>query len=727
MTSSVWRLAHLVLALFSFVFLLIASGTGIILAADAVSEKTAAYKVPQFNEITLAQSLPELRKVYPEILELRIDHNQFATIEGFTEEGDDFQWIADPVSGKVLGKPLVKSPAIEWVTSLHRSLFLHETGRFIVGFVSFLLVLIAVSGTLLIIKRQQGVAHFFAKIKRDFLAQYFHVVAGRLLLIPILIVSLTGTYLFLLRFEVIAKPEAAAEASVTNSQETEIPLKDVPVFRQTKLRDVVKVEFPFADDAEGTFKIKLKDRELVVNQTTGAVISETRYPVTAVLETLSLDLHTGRTNAVWAVILAIASLNILFFIYSGFVITLKRKAVKIRNKYKPADAEIIILAGSENGSTLFFAHHIQRQLMAAGKKAYLATPNQFTEFPNAAHIILCTSTYGLGEAPSNAQQFKKRVQQHVQHQKITFSVVGFGSKSYAHYCAFAEEADQLLAQQPWATRLLNLHTVNDRSPEDFVAWVKAWVAATGNSLAVTPALYHQKTPKLAVLKVVGKTAVTAEDPVFRLTLKTRQSFQSGDLLAVYPAGDGRERLYSIAKINGTLQLVVKRYPGGLGSEFLYGLSEHGLVKAKIVSNKSFHFPKKAPSVLMIANGTGIAPFLGMIEENHAQTNIRLYTGFRYPNSSVKAYETFIAAQKNKVKEFHTAFSREANSQYVMDLIRRDADVFADSLQKGGVVMICGALAMQQDVEAVLEAVCREKLGKPLAYFKQRKQVVTDCY
>src|SRR5690606_14954703 len=140
MTSTVWRLAHLTLAVFSFAFLLIASINGEILAIDAVNEKMPPYKLVRFNEISLNQSLPALREVYPEALELSVDHNQFVTLEGFNEEGDDFKSVIHPITGQVLGEPLVKSNFIQWITSLHRSLFLHETGRFIVGFVSFLLL-----------------------------------------------------------------------------------------------------------------------------------------------------------------------------------------------------------------------------------------------------------------------------------------------------------------------------------------------------------------------------------------------------------------------------------------------------------------------------------------------------------------------------------------------------------------------------------------------------------
>ena len=86
---------------------------------------------------------------------------------------------------------------------------------------------------------------------------------------------------------------------------------------------------------------------------------------------MSLDLHTGRASIFWAFILGLASLNILFFIYSGFAMTLKRRASRIKNKFKAEESKYILLVGSENGSSLRFANAILKQLIDQGEKAHL--------------------------------------------------------------------------------------------------------------------------------------------------------------------------------------------------------------------------------------------------------------------------------------------------------------------------------------------------------------------
>ncbi|MDV3797383.1 FAD-binding oxidoreductase [Elizabethkingia anophelis] len=731
MTLSIWRYAHLTLAILTFSFLIVASSTGVILAYDAAQEKVQPYRVDDFSELNLAQSLPELRKVFPEITEIIVDHNQFVTLEGFDQEGKEVKAYINPKTGKILGKPIEKSEFINWVTSLHRSLFLKETGRFAVGIISFLLMLISISGLILIIKRQQGVKHFFDKIKKDFFSQYFHVVSGRLLLIPVLVIAITGTYLFMIRFEFIPKGKNENVVIKKNNDESEKKIAEFPIFKETKFNNVKKIEFPFIEDEpEEYFVLKLKDREISVNQINGNIVKEEKYPLTTIYDNLSLSLHTGRGSVTWAIILGLASLNILMFIYSGFVITFKRTRNKIRNKHKAEDAEIVILVGSENGSTLGFASHIHSQFNSAGKKSFLTELNHYKVFPKAQHILVFTSTYGLGDAPTNAKHFKNLLPKFPQNQKVKYSVVGFGSKAYDDFCGYAIEIDQLLGEQNWAEPQLALHTINDRSTTEFAEWAKQWSYETMIPLASAPSLYNQKTPPLKPMKVVGKSEIVEEVTTFKILLKPGRtlSFKSGDLLAIYPDNDHKERFYSIGKVDGAIQLVVKLYENGLGSGFLYKLKEGQEIKARIVKNSEFHLPKKANKVAMISNGTGIAPFLGMIEENSKETEAHLYCGFRRSSKLTKSYEDFAAEnrQKGKLTKLNLAYSREEQSQYVMDLVKRDAIFFIDLLTQGGYIMICGALKMQHDLEDLLRDLCTQQ-NKNYEDYKANGQILTDCY
>ncbi|WP_140485156.1 PepSY domain-containing protein [Flavobacterium sp. GSA192] len=724
MTLSFWRYSHLALAVFSVAFLIIASVTGTILAVDAIQQKIPAHRVENFDAITLGQTLPELRKSYPEITELSIDHNQFVTLQAIDNDGNDVNAYINPETAKIIGTPTKKSDFINWITGLHRSLFLHETGRLFIGINSFLLVLIAMSGFALVINRQRGLRNFLAKIIKEYFAQYYHVLLGRLALIPILIIALSGTYLSMERFHLFENENQTENPTTTQTKKT-FDLRNTP------LAEVTKIEFPFSDDEEDFYIFELKDRKIEVNQYSNEIISEELYPASALLADLSLDLHTGRANSIWAFILGLASLNILFFIYSGFAMTFKRRASRIKNKFKAEESKYILLVGSENGSSLRFANAILKQLNDQGKKAHLAQLNNYTSYPKAEHLLIFSSTYGLGDAPSNASKFVTLLEKNAQQQPINYSVIGFGSKSYPDFCGYAKEVDNLLETKIWANRLLKLQTVNDKSTEEFVNWVQLWSAKTGILLSTTSSVYNHIPKGLQQLMVLDKTTVSEKEQTFLLTLRAgmRSKFTSGDLLAIYPANDNRERLYSIGKHTGNIQLAVKLHPNGLGSEFLYNLKPGNTIKTQIINNHAFHFPKKARQVVLISNGTGIAPFLGMIEQNKKKTEIHLYSGFRQKTEITAHYEKFAAEMKQKqyLKQFHLAYSREENHHYVMDLIQMDADFFANLLQNDGVIMICGALAMQFDVEKVLDTICISKNNTNLLEYKTKGQILTDCY
>jgi len=631
----------------------------------------------------------------------------------------------------VLGKPGKKNEFFQWITSLHRSLFLHEAGRFFVGLTAFLLLLIAVSGTVLVLKRQRSLKRFFGKIVRENFAQYYHVVLGRLALIPIILISLTGTYLSLVRFGFFPEKKITHNININEDEEKpEKKLADFTVFQNIPLSQVQSVEFPFSDFPEDYFKLKLKDREIVVDQFSGDILSEVKYPTTLLLTNLSLDLHTGRKSIMWAVVLAIACVNILFFIYSGFAITLRRRANRVKNKFKAADSRFIILVGSENGTTFGFANAIHQQLLKGGQTSFITELNNYTIFPKAAHIIVVTATYGLGDAPANASKFAGLVAKHQQVQPIHFSVVGFGSHAYPDFCRFAFEVHNLLSAQSWAVPLLEIHTVNDKSPEDFNQWLDTWSQMAALPAMALPAQFHKKPTGLQQMSVLGKTAIAHEDGPFIIRLQAGRftKFSSGDVLAIYPANDHRERLYSIGKIGKEIQLSVKLHPGGLGSGFLYNQIAGGSLQAKIISNKHFRFPQKASAVIMICNGTGIAPFLGMMDENNKKIDCHLYCGFRGV-STFSLYKDAVTTNlsEKKLTSLQVAYSREGERQYVKDLLAKDAELVTKILAANGVIMLCGSLSMQNNIVEFLEIICQKNNGKSISYYQSHGQVLMDCY
>jgi sulfite reductase (NADPH) flavoprotein alpha-component len=728
MTISVWRYSHLALAISSAIFIALASLTGLVLAFEPVSNRMQPYAIANLDQITLAQTVASAQKNYAGIIEIKIEKNKFVQADVITKDGQSAQIYLNPKTGKSLGKVEPENELFQFVTTLHRSLFLHGLGRFFMGLSAFLLLLIAVTGSILVVRRQRKISRFFSKVVRENFFQFYHVVLGRLWLGPIIIIAATGTLLALNEFEVFDKSKPQEEVdSDTIKAEPKRTAAQFPSFQKTKLCDVISVEFPFSSEPEDAFLVKLQDREWTVSQFTGEILDQKLEPSVKNWINLSLDLHTGRASIFWALVLAIACLNILFFIYSGFSMTFRRRSGKVRNPFKKHQAEFIVLAGSENGSTMRFAQAVHEAILKTGKKSYFAELNQYETFKSVKYIVAITATYGLGEPPTNAGKALRLIQQFPQNNTVHFSVVGFGSHAYPDFCRFAYDLHNAMAKKSMLP-LLEIETINDKSTADFVRWAALFAQKAQIGLAVNAQSLAAKPAKKQSFIVTSKTVSGHDNHTFLIRMKPvrKIKFTSGDLLSIYPANDLKERQYSIGKIGGEIQLSVKLHPNGLGSNYLHDLQVGTSIRASVVRNPNFHFPKKATTAILISNGTGIAPFLGMIEHNQ-QTECHLYCGFRNADSFAP-YQPMIDAQlsSGKLGKLNLAYSRQGEKQYVRDVLSKDAQWIASVLNENGTIMICGSLAMQSEVLELLDAIC-QMLGRPPGHFRSNGQIKTDCY
>ena len=98
---------------------------------------------------------------------------------------------------------------------------------------------------------------------------------------------------------VFPKFKAEHNYDVSTLQETPAkPAKDFPVF-QVPLAEVRQVEFPAFEDVEEVYKVDFIDKNIVVNQFTGEVISTSTSPYKG-LAYLVRTLHIGKGHYLWA-------------------------------------------------------------------------------------------------------------------------------------------------------------------------------------------------------------------------------------------------------------------------------------------------------------------------------------------------------------------------------------------------------------------------------------------
>lgn len=721
MFQKLWRLSHLCLALGAGLFIFLAAITGLVLATEPVIAHSEASSFHNLDALDLEESLTKIKAEYPEIMSLKRNAFNQVSVEILDDNFESQSFYINPFTGEKIAEIAQRSAVFEFTTVLHRSLFLKSTGRFLVGLSAFFLALIIMSGFALLLKRYGGLKKLVRQKKYDATPAYWHSLASKYFFIPLLIIALSGVYLSAERFAIKSQPEDVWDfenKEVSDADEV-LNLKDITAFDTYKVADIVQVDFPFSSAPDAYFYLKLTEAELLVDQFSGKAMHRVSQSLPQQVKKWSFHLHTGDFSWVWSLVLGLSSLVIIGLFISGLLIWIKRKTKsKGKNSCQKDDAEFIILVGSETGSTFSFASRLAEALINAQKKVYVTDLNHYTTFKSAKYMLILTSTYGDGEAPFNASKFIQKLDQ--TNQKLFYAVLGFGSSDYPKFCAFAKYADQKMRKQALFKTLLGYATVNKNNEVDFQNWYTQLSQTLKIPLDVKP-------PKEAntTLKIQDISCLNC-DQNFTLCLKTNKidEIKSGDLLAITPKADGKERLYSIAKFDNKVLLSVKKHDLGICSTYLSQLNKNTKFKAKIRKHPKFHLDQKK-NVIFIANGTGIAPFLGMIDEASPTQEMHVFFGLRN-TESYALYQDYFSRNADKVKQMNLAYSREHNkAEYVQHLITRHPETVINCLQNDGCIMICGSLAMEKEVKKAIDQILEEKLLTNIN--KYSSQILCDCY
>ena len=147
MLTNFWRFSHFLLALLSSVFLIIAAVTGIVLSTEPVADFANSSADTKANDtITLASFIPHLQEEYLEVFSIEVEKYGAVRVDviGMDEEADG-EFYIQPASAAKVADIQSQNAVYAWTTALHRSLFLKQTGRYLMGISVFLLLLMTIS------------------------------------------------------------------------------------------------------------------------------------------------------------------------------------------------------------------------------------------------------------------------------------------------------------------------------------------------------------------------------------------------------------------------------------------------------------------------------------------------------------------------------------------------------------------------------------------------------
>ncbi|MGR3572534.1 PepSY domain-containing protein [Brevirhabdus sp.] len=655
-------------------------------------------------------------------------------------------WV-DQATGAFAGPVEPGNPL--WVTlkDFHRALFLRDSGRMITGIGALALALVSLAGVIVLAARMGGLARIFGRVQGKPAARW-HSALSRILIVPLLLSSLTGFYMVLTDLGVlpVAQIESVQFPESTQGLPAVAPgtlhgLAEIP------LKSLRELQFPFAGDTRDVFTVTTDAGLTIIDQFTGDVLEAVPATTSMKIHEWFYAVHTGEGLAIVGLLLGIAALGVPVLGITGVVIWWGRRRRKLRipDNRPAAVADIVLLVGSEGGTTWGFARTLHRDLTAAGHKVHSSAMNAFRDhYKMASHVIVLTSTYGNGTAPASADRFLARLADMADRPAWSYAVLGFGDRAFAHYCQFAKDVDAALDAQG-IRRALEPALINRQSPQAFATWGNDLARILGTTLTLRHEIELPPTEELTLISrtlygedVQAPTAVLRfrrdagpRPAAWRRLLGAGRApvFGPGDLLGILPPGSQVPRYYSLSSAASAdvAEICVRRQIGGECSGMLHAMEPGDTISAFVKENPEFSPVPGGKPVIMVSAGTGIAPFVGMIRSNAARRELHLFWGGRSRRSDFLYEDTLNQClEADRLARLETAFSRDHDRAYVQDKLRGDAERLVALLRAGASVMVCGGDAMAQAVATEFDTLLAP-LGLSTHQLKARKLYLEDIF
>lgn len=621
--------------------------------------------------------------------------------------------VVDPATGQDVASA-DKSAVRRWLTDFHRSLLLGDAGRYGSAAGALAMLVLALSGAMLIARRQGGWQRWFAPIRGP-IAGRWHAELARVAVMGLGLSALTALWMTASTFDLLPSDEANPVLPQTVSGLTGHSPADMVALQRAQVADLRDLTLPYPGDATDVFTLTTNAGTGYVDQGTGAMLAwQTPGPWTEVGEWIYL-LHTGDGAALWGLVMGLAALTVPVLSVTGGLIWWqgRQSRPRLHGMVSASTAETVILVGSEGGSTWGFAMALARALQGHGQGVHLAPLSTFAPqgYRHAKRIVLMTATWGDGDAPTSAKGALQRVANSVPLKGVPLVVLGFGDRSFPAFCAYAEAIEAAAEAAGWAVPL-PLDRIDRQSPQAFARWSRAYGDLIGLPLEIT---HQPEPPQATTLRLLSRKdygdSVQAPTSILRFALPhsglwQRQTgrgfgqFSAGDLLGIVPEGSSVARLYSLAsaRADGFVEIVVRKHPGGLCSGQLLALQPGDTVQAFLRPNPGFQPDRSKTPLILIGAGTGIGPLAGFLRANRGHRPMHLWFGARHPQADYLYAEDLTNWQADRrLTSLRTAFSRMGRRHFVQDALREDADAIRHLIADGARIMVCGGREMAKGV------------------------------
>ncbi len=419
-------------------------------------------------------------------------------------------------------------------------------------------------------------------------------------------------------------------------------------------------------------------------------------------------------------------------------------------------ASLAIIYATETGNSKAIATGLAASVEQQGIGAELHSMDSFRpaalrKLKNVAFVI---STHGEGDPPDEALELFDYLESEraPQLNELNYRILALGDRSYELFCEAGRRLekrlqsleDSGLVYQPGDA--LGIWAPNDPDVVGQMLGILQIVPAepircNDQDLSISEALtFHLEITRLTSDTVTGFAAAGGGDQlgsVFSGFEPARQrefieQRQLADLVEAYPSAVSPQALvdllrpltprsYSIASSQQMVDEEVHLTVATLHSDAI-GVPRHGVasgylnnrlgaggqVKVFLEPNDRFRLPDDPETpIIMIAAGTGIAPYRSFMQELESQRanpdswlifgNPHLRTDFLYQREWLRWRESGL------LNRIDTAWSRDqAEKHYVQDVVQAQAARIDRWLQRGGHIYLCGSQHMGQAVQDVLQ-------------------------
>ena len=425
---------------------------------------------------------------------------------------------------------------------------------------------------------------------------------------------------------------------------------------------------------------------------------------------------------------------------------------RFSNFIDKASKGMLMVYASQTGGARQLAYQLRKKNTSRLNVCCISslTVEQISQYERVLFVV---STYGTGEPPDSAQAFitglKKR---EIKASAVlpSFNILALGDRTYPTFCAFGHKLSTLLQAKGFNLEL-PVQEVDRMNVNSITSWwqqICRLVGESDSSIEIDATCFDVRINR-------HLNALRGERAAHHIRLQSREelAYEAGDLIAIRPkisrlecqqriaalGWSGSEivqlhgasltlldaltqldwcyesatspqalvdvlppiydRLYSIASYNmHYVDLLVRehyRQDGSLGScsNYLCNLPEGSEIRAQLRPHESFRLNQDVP-LIMIAAGTGIAPFRGFLQQKQAwqsQCEHWLIFGEQYAQHDDYFREDFDSFQESGLLTRVSKAWSQDDQTYVQMILEKEAVRVQEWVQeKGAQIYLCGS-------------------------------------